>query len=248
MSPEQFADPHEVTTVSDVYAFGVVLYEMLTGRLPLNAKSYGEWRRKHFEETPKSPYTILNVSQELSAIAMKCLEKLPDHRFKDFAELGATLESYARATGRPTLIPAAPPLFELESKMTASDWSARGVALRGLGEYENAYDSYRRSLDIDPAAFGVNQNLGGALVRLNRLDEALPYFEKEVQLHPDSALAYDSLSQAYLMVERGPEAFVACRKANASISGCCSTSSSTNGSIPRPQSGSVSTLCSMPSL
>jgi cytochrome c-type biogenesis protein CcmH/NrfG len=48
---------------------------------------------------------------------------------------------------------------------------------------------------------------------LNRLDGALPYFEKEVQLHPDSALAYDSLSQAYVLVERIPEAFAACRKA-----------------------------------
>ena len=213
MSPEQYADPHGVTTVSDVYAFGVVLYEMLTGRLPLNAQSYEEWRRKHFEETPKSPHAISNVSQELSAIAMKCLEKLPDHRFKGFAELGATLQSYARATGRAALIPAAPLLFELESKMSASDWSARGVALRGLGEYEDACDSYRRALDIDPAAFGVNQNLASALACLNRLDEALPYVEKEVQLHPDSALACDALSQAYVAAKRIPEAFALCRKA-----------------------------------
>lgn len=213
MSPEQYADAHNVTTVSDVYSFGVVLYEMLTGRLPLEARSYLEWRRKHFEETPKPPSTISNVSQELSAITMKCLEKLPDHRFRGFAELGATLESYARATGRSILIPPAPLLSELESKMSASDWNNRGGTLRRLGEHERGLDCYRRALDLDPASPIVNMNIGGALISLGRLEEALPYVEKEVQLHPDLAVAYDALSQAYLLAKRIPEAFAACRRA-----------------------------------
>jgi serine/threonine protein kinase len=213
MSPEQYSDSHEVTTVSDVYSFGVVLYEMLTGRLPLEARTYLEWRRKHFEERPQSPSTISNVSQELSAIVMKCLEKLPDHRFRDFAEVGAALESYARATGRSNLIPSAPLLSEIELKMSAADWSARGVALRHLGEYERALDSYRRALDIDPASWGVHLNAGTALLSLGRLDEALPNYEKEVQLHPNMALAYSSLASAYIQAKRIPDAFAASRRA-----------------------------------
>lgn len=213
MSPEQYADAHNVTTVSDVYSFGVVLYEMLTGRLPLEARSYLEWRRKHFEEPPKPPSTISNVSQGLSAIAMKCLEKLPDHRFGGFAELGAALESYARATGRSNLIPAAPLLSELESKMSASDWNNRGGALRRLGEHGRGLDCYRRALDLDPASPVVNMNIGGALIGLGRLEEALPYVEKEVQLHPDMPGVYHALSEAYFLAGRIPAAFAACRRA-----------------------------------
>jgi tetratricopeptide (TPR) repeat protein len=214
MSPEQYAASHDVTVVSDVYSFGVVLYEMLTGQRPFEAGSYVEWRRKHLEELPRAPSKISRVPEELSGIAMRCLQKRPGDRFKDFAELGEALASYARSAGRSTLIPVPPALSELEAKMSASDWSGRGCALGQLGDDEGSYDSYKRALDMDPGAPGCNLNVGASIVRLGRrVEEALSYFEKETQIHPDLSLAFDALSHAYLLAERVPEAFTACRKA-----------------------------------
>src|SRR5262249_28224554 len=124
------------------------------------------------------------------------------------------LESYARATGRAALIPDAPRLSELEAKMSASDWNGRGAAFGQLGEPEESYNSYRRALEIEPTAPFGNVNVGISMVRLGRKwEEALPYFEKETQVHPDSALAFDALSRAYLSADRAHDAYAACRTA-----------------------------------
>lgn len=213
MSPEQYAGIHEMSVASDVYSFGVVLYEMLTGRIPFQARSYPEWREKHAKELPTPPSEMSNAPAALGKIAMKCLEKRPDHRFSNFVELREELESYSRESGRAFLVTVAPSITTLEARMSAVDWNRRGFAFSQLGEYERAYDCARRALEMAPTFSGLNCNVGESLQRLGRLDEALPYLEREVQLHPKLGLGYSLLSAAYYQAKRFAEALVAIRKA-----------------------------------
>ena len=87
MSPEQIEASRDVTPVSDIYSFGCVLYEMLTGQTPFdphNEATDFDIRRMHVSEMPRSP-DKLNASapRELTEITLRCLAKRPADRFPD---------------------------------------------------------------------------------------------------------------------------------------------------------------------
>lgn len=88
MSPEQCSGRKDIDVRSDIYSFGCVLYEMLTNRLIFNAKSAEEFIQYHIKSKPMNPiYFNKNIPKELDFLVMRCLEKNPDKRYKDFLEL-----------------------------------------------------------------------------------------------------------------------------------------------------------------
>jgi serine/threonine protein kinase len=111
MSPEQ-ATAQRVTPATDVYSFGVILYRLLTGRLPFEAESPLELATMHASEEPA---TILSVRPdappELERVATAALAKRPEDRPADGAALLALLEAGGDADAETTLI-AAPPTVE----------------------------------------------------------------------------------------------------------------------------------------
>jgi serine/threonine-protein kinase len=87
-SPEQ-ARGDEVTGASDVYALGIVLYEMLASRRPFEGDSAAGVALKRLTEDPQPPTAYRPVPAGLSAIVMRALERDPEDRFPDagaFAE------------------------------------------------------------------------------------------------------------------------------------------------------------------
>jgi eukaryotic-like serine/threonine-protein kinase len=94
MSPEQ-AEGKEVTTVSDVYALGGVLYTLLTGRPPLRGATVQETLRQVREDAPKSPHELNpKVEATLEAICLKCLSKDRSLRYASASELASDLTNY----------------------------------------------------------------------------------------------------------------------------------------------------------
>ncbi|MBL8877576.1 MAG: protein kinase [Phycisphaerales bacterium] len=96
MSPEQFAgEPDEIDTRSDVYALGVILYELLCGRLPHAATNPLELARKIREDDPPRPSAIRStVRGDLETIILKALQKEPARRYQTAAELRDDLSRY----------------------------------------------------------------------------------------------------------------------------------------------------------
>ncbi|HTH47084.1 MAG TPA: serine/threonine-protein kinase [Candidatus Limnocylindria bacterium] len=119
MSPEQAAGKsRDITTATDVYGLGAILYELLTGRTPFTAGSTPELLRKIAEEEPER-FTIYDlrftseddlgtrlvnrksslvnrIPADLQVICLKCLEKSPAKRYATAGELADELERWLR--------------------------------------------------------------------------------------------------------------------------------------------------------
>jgi beta-lactam-binding protein with PASTA domain/predicted Ser/Thr protein kinase len=95
LSPEQ-AQGHAVTARSDLYSIGIILYELLTGRVPFEADSAVTIALKQVNEAPLPP-TRLNavVTPELEAVVLRALAKDPKDRFADADEFIAALDAAA---------------------------------------------------------------------------------------------------------------------------------------------------------
>ncbi|MDX2018621.1 MAG: serine/threonine-protein kinase [Deltaproteobacteria bacterium] len=106
-SPEQ-ASAKRVDHRTDLYSLGVILYELLSGRLPFEGRNFGEFLVKHLTmPVPAIARSRLRtpLQRQLAAIAYKCLEKQPEDRFASAGDVGALLD--ALAAGTPVTIPAA---------------------------------------------------------------------------------------------------------------------------------------------
>src|SRR5947209_5168878 len=92
LSPEQ-AQGHAVSAASDLYSIGVVLYEMLTARVPFDADAAVTIALKHVSETPVPPSQINpNVPPELEQVVLWALNKDPMHRPADADQFITALE------------------------------------------------------------------------------------------------------------------------------------------------------------
>jgi serine/threonine-protein kinase len=101
MSPEQF-DAHGVDERSDVYSLGVVLFEVLTGRLPFTGQTPIAVALGHKTEPPPLPRSIRHaIPAWLEHVVLRCLEKDPARRFATAAELAAELRRPRHAASAP---------------------------------------------------------------------------------------------------------------------------------------------------
>jgi len=80
--------------------------------------------------------------------------------------------------------------------MNAEECMDAGHTALAMGEMAEAAEHYRRATHLDPNLADAWQSLGMALVKLEKLDEAIAALQKLVQLKPRDQLAYSSLSLA----------------------------------------------------
>lgn len=94
ISPEQTGRlSRGIDTRSDLYALGVMMYEMLTRRLPLEAEDPLQWLHAHVAQEVVAPQTFRpDLPQPVARIVMKCLQKIPDERYQSIYGLKADLE------------------------------------------------------------------------------------------------------------------------------------------------------------
>jgi len=98
MSPEHFEG--QVNPRSDVYAMGMILFQLLTGRLPFQAQTPTEWLKAHLMDTPPSLRSISpNLPSELEPILQRALAKSHEARYGTVGEMARALSEVRTADG-----------------------------------------------------------------------------------------------------------------------------------------------------
>jgi serine/threonine protein kinase len=97
MSPEQAAgEGHWTDRRTDIYSFGVVLFELLVGELPFRGNAQMQVHQRLTEDAPDPRKLNNHIPRDLATICWKCLEREPGNRYATAAEVGDELQRFLR--------------------------------------------------------------------------------------------------------------------------------------------------------
>ena len=206
MAPEQAAGRSDIDGRVDIYALGVILYEMVTGRLPLKGDTAVRTIAMQLLDPiipPRQLRPDLDISAECEAIIMKALAKRRDERYRTMAELQAALEQLlrsrpARSAAQPVaglapLPPGADPRLMMDSVMvevttgtSAPTTSLGPEATRGLMQRSDELRARRGSEGPPVAAVPGSAPPGAVPPRPHRpSDVPLPVGHLAVRHEPE---------------------------------------------------------------
>lgn len=227
MAPEQFEDREDIR--SDIYAFGIVMYQMINnGRLPFYPRAGDSWEKAH------KSYQILPQKAEggeasgIFTIIDRCLRKNPDERYSSFEELRHALEEfYTEAIGETASLQ--PNINSLK----VWELYTKGSSLHHLGCLDEAIKIYREVIKVNPkadyriayllgydptegdrapvpeAVLSAYYGLGLALYEKGDFDEAIKALKESVRINPENAFAHYYLGKALIHKGQFDEAKIA---------------------------------------
>ncbi len=131
LSPEQAAG-EALTPASDIYSTGVMLFEMLTGRLPFPGKDPRTLALQHRLEPAPSPRLLNpNLPPELDEIVLRALAKDPLQRYRNGEQMARVLKAFLAEHGE-LLAEKSPAENEPEEEEAGVDWKAVGLGFLDL--------------------------------------------------------------------------------------------------------------------
>lgn len=205
MAPEQFADAKHVDVRADVYSFGVMLYEMVTGKLPFAGRTWQDMERMHKSQPAPPPG---RAPAELSKIVQRCLAKEPEQRYGGFGEAREELAAvYKRVTGED-----APEAAQGET-LSAERWVNKGTSLNELGHLEEALVCFDHALLFNPRLGQAWSNKAGTLGVLGQLEEALVCVDRALAINPRHKKAWCNKGTILYRLGRLEEALACCDRA-----------------------------------
>ena len=185
MPPEQFDNAASCDERSDIYAFGIVLFQMVSGgELPFLADPPRDGSREEIMRFGLEMQQLHNeapvprLDSPLFPIIQRCLEKMPDKRFQSFAQLRSDLEPMLKKQNGEVI--KAPQLGTLD----VSELVSKGYSLASLGRYEEAILYFDKVLEIDPHDANALNDKGSCLDELGRHEDALRCFDQALKIAP----------------------------------------------------------------
>jgi serine/threonine protein kinase len=108
MSPEQCRN-RAVDVRTDIYAMGIIMFEIFTGQLPFAGSDYIDTVNGHLSRQPPKPSALTPMAPRLEALILRCLEKDPERRPQSASELARELAEIAIDSGGDA-VPVPPPI------------------------------------------------------------------------------------------------------------------------------------------
>ena len=211
LSPEQ-CQSAPVDQRADIYAFGCVLYEMLTGRTVFSAQKFDDWVQAHLNETPAFPPELAaSLPPALTALTLACLQKRPAGRPGSWSAIVESLTPiYTQVTGDAPVLDISGPELAVHELMN------KGYSLTELGKFVEAIAAYDRAIALQPAESWAWARKGRTLRLIGRLPAALDAYDQALQLNPAYAWAWKGKGVVLERLGRTEEA-LACHRAATQI-------------------------------
>lgn len=181
MSPEMFDAANSNRDFSDIYAFGVTLFEMLSGVRPFSGSSRKEIVENHKHKLP--PLDILRengVPESVLKLISACLEKIPTDRPKDFGEIERELNKIYQAEFKQNA-----PKTEI-FEPSVEQLIEQAVSFSVLGHYEKALSCVDKALQQDKFSAAALAHKALILSQLNSDEKILQYNSKSLSLKENS--------------------------------------------------------------
>ncbi len=225
MAPEQ--SKGHTTPASDQYSATVILYGLLTGRLPFDGADGLAIAIQHATEWPPPPSTVNpSLSPAVDAVVMRGLAKRPEERFPTMRALVRALDMALRAPGgssstltrpRDATFPVLPAVrLTLPTVRPAPDpemldtLRRQAKEARNAQRYEEAASLYRQLVALEPGRAATWFWLGWTLNALGNYGEALSALDSCLELEHQRARVWNTRGYALYMLGRYQEALTCC--------------------------------------
>lgn len=188
MPPEQFVRGSKVDERSDIYSFGIVLYEIQSGgQLPFKIELDDPRNLVPYFQQLHSHFVLPRFNSPLHAVIAKCLAKSPLDRYDSFAELSAELKPlYRTASGEDYQ-----PLTRKE--MSAIEHVNYSTSYSMLGEHDRALDHIDRAIAEAPSLAIAHNNKAGILAQLGQTARAATIWTELIHKFPNLGLPHYNL-------------------------------------------------------
>ncbi len=198
LAPEQFSGSKHVDRRADIYAFGVLLYQMIAGRLPFTASTWADYEMAHRNLEPPA---LPPEQAPFFEVVQTCLAKEAPRRFTDFSALRRYLAQLYRTLAGRTF----PPPVDGD-ELEAEDCDGQGLGLLQFGYPEEALAAFEQALELNPDHAVLWAHKGEALRQLGQNEDALICHQVSLELDSNCAAAWYHRGLALRALDRIGEA------------------------------------------
>ncbi len=217
VSPEQ-AMGEEIDTRSDIYSSGIVLYELLTGRIPFDAKSPWSIINQHLtSEPPPLNLTNTDIPLEVEQLLSRMIAKRPEDRFPNPSALRRALSAVLAGEPIPDSALDTQPITPPNKQAMADSFYQRALRAMEAEEWGRAADLLNQVLSLVPSHKEASAklmladqksfvaslfNAGKRALKNERWEEAINSFNGILELEPDRLEVKELLAQAQQALEK----------------------------------------------